>query len=87
MSRATATSINVSDVNVSRKRFSADKVSGDILTGDKIAISRTDGNNLELVSGHNYPDGTWFVNIDPIGGMRLYSTLSLIHISEPTRPY
>lgn len=74
MSRATATSINVSDVNVSRKRFSADKVSGDILTGDKIAISRTDGNNLELVSGHNYPDGTWFVNIDPVGGMRLYAT-------------
>ena len=68
----------VSDVNTSRKRFSVDHKVGTIITGDKLDISRADGSgNLELVSGHSGRDGSWFVHVDDIGGMRLYSTFAL----------
>ena len=67
-----------SDVNTARKRFSLTGVKGNIITGDKVEISRTDGSsNLELVSGHNYRDGSWFVHVDDIGGMKLYTTFAL----------
>ena len=67
-----------SDVNTSRKRFSVDGVKGNIITGDRISISRTDGSgNLQLVSGHNARDGSWFVHVDDIGGIRLYTTFAL----------
>ena len=88
---ALTTTLDTSDVNTSRKRFSVDFAAGSIITGDKLEISTKDGSNLELVSGHNYPDGNWFVAVDDVGGMRLYDTfahavgggasnLSLIHI-------
>tara|TARA_R100001443_G_scaffold36622_1_gene50449 strand:+ start:104 stop:979 length:876 start_codon:yes stop_codon:yes gene_type:complete len=69
-----------SDVNTDRKRFSVDGVKGNIITGDRISISRTDGGesaNLELVSGHNKRDGSWFAHVDDIGGLRLYNTFAL----------
>tara|TARA_B100001250_G_scaffold414114_1_gene450758 strand:+ start:486 stop:1355 length:870 start_codon:yes stop_codon:yes gene_type:complete len=66
-----------SDVNVSRKRFSVDGVKGNIITGDRLSIERTDGSsNLELVSGHNARDGSWFANVDDLGGLRLYETFA-----------
>ena len=74
------------DVNTTRKRFSVTGVKSNIITGDKVEIKRTDGSsNLELVSGHTGRDGSWFVHVDDIGGIRLYTTfalavLSLIHI-------
>ena len=67
-----------SDVNTSRKRFSVNGVKGNIITGDRISISRTDGSgNLQLVSGHNARDGSWFVHVDDLGGLRLYTTFAL----------
>ena len=67
-----------SDVNTSRKRFSVNGVKGNIITGDRLSISRTDGSgNLELVSGHNARDGSWFAQVDDLGGLRLYTTFAL----------
>ena len=67
-----------SDVNTSRKRFSVNGVKGNLITGDRLSISRTDGSgNLELVSGHNARDGSWFVHVDDLGGLRLYTTFAL----------
>ena len=78
MDASLSATLAVSDVNVSRKRFSVDHKVGTIITGDKLEISRTDGGgNLELVSGHSEKDGSWFVHVDDIGGMRLYSTFAL----------
>tara|TARA_R100001015_G_C4605738_1_gene160790 strand:- start:21 stop:890 length:870 start_codon:yes stop_codon:yes gene_type:complete len=78
MEQSLTASIVPSDVNVSRKRFSVDNVKGNIITGDRISISRTDGSaNLELVSGHNARDGSWFAHVDDIGGLRLYTTFAL----------
>ena len=74
---ALQTTLDPSDVNTSTKRFSVDHSSGSLITGDEVEISTADGSTLELVSGHNYPDGKWFVNIDPVGGIRLFNTFSL----------
>jgi len=68
------TTLGVSDVNTNRKRFSVDGVSDSVITGDKLEIATVDGSTLELVSGHNYPDGSWYVFVDDVGGFRLYDT-------------
>jgi len=62
------------DVNASRKRFSLDQGATSLITGDKIEISTTDGSNLQLVSGHNFPDWTGFCHVDAVGGIHLYDT-------------
>jgi len=69
-----ATSLDPADVNTAKKRFSVDFVSGSILTGDQIVIATKDKSTLGLVSGHNYPDGRWYVHVDDAGGLRLYET-------------
>ena len=58
------------DVNVNKDRFAVEGLEDSLITGDRIQISTVDGSTLQLVSGHSYPDGQWYVNID----------LSLIHI-------
>ena len=68
------TQLDPSDVNTALKRFSVKGASGALITGDHIDIATVDGSNLELVTGHNFPDGSWFVSVDPLGGLRLYTT-------------
>tara|TARA_B100000579_G_scaffold326828_1_gene276741 strand:+ start:1461 stop:2336 length:876 start_codon:yes stop_codon:yes gene_type:complete len=74
MDKALHTSLTPSDVNVSRKRFSVEQDLGSLITGDRLTIATKDGSTLELVSGHNYSDGVWYINIDPVGGIRLFDT-------------
>tara|TARA_R100000655_G_scaffold480_2_gene1982 strand:+ start:2026 stop:2892 length:867 start_codon:yes stop_codon:yes gene_type:complete len=71
------TTLDPSDVNTQTKRFNVDHSSGSLITGDEVEISTADGSTLELVDGHNYPDGKWFVNIDPVGGIRLFDSFPL----------
>ena len=71
------TTLDPSDVNTQTKRFNVDHSSGSLITGDEVDISTADGSTLELVDGHNYPDGKWFVNIDPVGGIRLFESFPL----------
>jgi len=68
------TTLATSDVNTTRKRFSVDGLEDSVITGDKIEISTVDGSTLELVSGHSYPDGNWYVHVDAAGGIRLYDS-------------
>ena len=68
------TELDPADVNTSKKRFSVDFAAGSILTGDQLAIGTVDGSTLELVSGHNHPDGRWYVHVDDMGGLRLYNS-------------
>lgn len=60
------------DVNVSRSRFSLDYDTEALITGDRIQISTVDKSILQLVAGHDYPDGTWFCHLDAAGGIYLY---------------
>jgi hypothetical protein len=71
------TTLDPADVNTSTKRFNVDHSSGSLITGDEVEIATADGSTLELVSGHNFPDGKWFVNIDPVGGIRLFDSFPL----------
>lgn len=72
--------VNPSDVNVSRKRFSFDFETGFLITGDQVEITSTNGADLDFVDETGWGDGIkqsngkWFVHVDELGGIRLYST-------------
>ena len=74
---ALQTKLDPFDVNTSTKRFSVDHSSGSLLTGDEVEIETIDGSTLELVNGHNYPDIKKFINVDPVGGIRLFDSFAL----------
>lgn len=73
------------DVNVSESRFSFDFPNGTFISGDRVTITRVEADLtpstdlLDFVDGSGWgdgsqhSDGTWFVHVDPIGGLRLYS--------------
>ena len=95
--------VGVGDVNPERRRFSfSEDVQGELITGDQVDIVLVPKGNLDFIVNHAKRDWRGYVYIDVMGGLRLYDTftdaiageitsavelLSLIHISEPTRPY
>jgi hypothetical protein len=72
--------VNPSDVNSSRNRFSFDFDEGYLISGDLIEIKTTDGTTLDFVGTDGWSDGVvydsghWYVFVDEIGGIRLYTT-------------
>jgi hypothetical protein len=74
--------VNPSDVNTNRKRFSFDFDTGFLLTGDQVEITSTDGSVLAWVdetgwsNGVKQSSGKWYVNVDELGGIRLYSSFA-----------
>jgi hypothetical protein len=83
------THIRPDDVDAGVRRFSLDKPVGNLfITGDRIEIARVDESgrpvqsNLDFVAAsgwpdnQQHPDGSWFVNVDVIGGIRLYTSWS-----------
>ena len=73
---ALQTKLDPFDVNTSTKRFSVDHSSGSLITGDEVEIETVDKSTLELVNGHSYPDLKKFINVDPVGGIRLYNSFA-----------
>lgn len=75
-----ASVVNSGDVNVSRRRFSFDFDTGFLTTGDQLEITRTNTGTLDFVAtsgfltGVRQSSGTWFINVDELGGIRLYDT-------------
>ena len=71
--------VNPSDVNAARSRFSFDFEAGYLISGDFVEIATTDGTNLDFVAttgwstGTRYPSGNWYVFVDELGGIKLYS--------------
>lgn len=74
--------VNPSDVNASRKRFSFDFDTGYLISGDQVEITSTNGATLAFVdetgwsNGVKQTNGKWYVNVDELGGIRLYSTFA-----------
>jgi hypothetical protein len=78
--------ISPSDVDVAAKRFGFDRPVTSLVTGDQVWFRRVDiegrpaGGLLDFaaasawVDGVRYGDGRWFVNVDAVGGIRLYRT-------------
>lgn len=71
--------VNPSDVNAARDRFSFDFDPGFLISGDLIEFATTDGTNLDFVAASGWasntvqPSGNWYVFIDELGGIRLYT--------------
>ena len=84
LNSALGTSLNPADVNTTKKRFSVDNVSGSLITGDQIEIETVDGSNLELLSGHNFPDLRKYIHIDDMGGIKLYNNFATALAGEVT---
>lgn len=72
--------VNAGDVNTSRRRFSFDFDHGFLVTGDQIQIDRTNAGTLDFVAtsgfltGVKQSSGTWYINVDELGGIRLFDT-------------
>ena len=72
--------VNPSDVNTTKERFSFDFPDGMLLTGDRIEIKATDGGLLTFVDASGWQnntqqaDGNWYINVDELGGVKLYNT-------------
>ena len=79
-----SSSLDPADVNIVKKRFSVDKADGSLITGDQIEIETTDGSNLGLLSGHNFPDLRKYIHIDDMGGIKLYNTFASALAGEVT---
>jgi len=69
-----AGTISPANVNVSKGMFSFDFSFGAFVTGDFVEFSSA--STLSFVSGWAYTKGNWFVNVDQLGGLRLYNTYS-----------
>ena len=69
-----AGTISPANVNVSKGMLSFDFSFGAFVTGDFVEFNSA--STLSFVSGWAYPKGNWFVNVDQLGGLRLYNTYS-----------
>ena len=67
-----AGTIKNADIDVIKNMFSFNFNSGAFVTGDFVEFSST--SVLSFVSGYAYTKGNWFVNVDQLGGLRLYPT-------------
>lgn len=68
--------IKGNDVNVTEKRFSFDFDQDQLITGDRITIKETNGNTLDFISGYTDSSVTKYINVDEMGGIRLYSSFA-----------
>ena len=62
------------NVNTEKDMFSFDFSFGAFVTGDFVEFTST--TTLSFVSGWAYTKGNFFVNVDQLGGLRLYNTYS-----------
>ncbi len=69
-----ASTIKVASVDASKDMFSFNFSFGAFVTGDFVEFSSA--STLSFVSGYAYTKGNWFVNVDQLGGLRLYNTYS-----------
>lgn len=65
-----------SDVNVAKKRFSFEFEQSQLLTGDEIRIDSTSSPVLSFISGYSARAIRKFINVDDLGGIRLYDTFA-----------
>jgi len=67
-------SVNPGDVSTTKNSFSFDFPEGMLLTGDQLEITATDGGALNFVTGRTLSSGKWFINVDRVGSIRLYTS-------------
>lgn len=80
------TNIAPGDINTTKKRFTLDLPDRTLQTGDKLYIRRIDAfgtpssSDLTFIDASAWPggsqqsNGNWYINVDSLNGIRLYST-------------
>ena len=82
--------ITPADVDPGSNRFSVDRITQSFITGDLVSIQRVDekgqpvdsSQKLDFVSGAGWPDGQqysdgqFYLNVDAVGGIRLFDSWS-----------
>ena len=80
------TSIAAGDISTSKNRFKLDLPAGTLQTGDRLYIRRIESSgapsssNLTFIDATAWPggsqqtNGTWYINVDYLGGIRLYAS-------------
>ena len=58
-----------------------------VLTSHDIHVDKTSWHQKDIRSGQAFKPGVFSVNVKKTGTYEVVLRLSLIHISEPTRPY
>lgn len=82
--------VKSSDVNPARGRFSFDFTLGLLITGDQVEIKTTDNSLLSFIAADGWPsnqvykDGVFYVNVNEIGGIRLYQNFDNAISGEST---
>ena len=71
---AFTTTVNTDSVNVGQKRLSVDFPATGLLTGDRVFIERVTAGNLDFISGYVSNSGTFYLNVDIIGGIKIFNT-------------
>lgn len=78
--KAINTLLRVADVTATANRFALRVDSNAIVTGDYLYIQNNSNQNLDFVAASGWSDnqqhrdGSWYVNVDDLGGIRLYNT-------------
>ena len=78
--RAVKVVLRAGDVNAGADRFALEGQENTFVTGDYIYIKNTANTDLDFVAAsgwydsQRHPDGNWYINVDEIGGIRLYDT-------------
>jgi hypothetical protein len=73
-STAFTTTVNSADINIPQKRLELDFPSGTFITGDRVFIEKVTAGTLDFINGYGSSSGTFYVNVDTIGGIKLYTT-------------
>jgi hypothetical protein len=71
---AFTTTVNAADVSIPQKRLELDFPNGTFITGDRVFIEKVTAGTLDFISGYGSSSGTFYVNVDTIGGIKLYNT-------------
>jgi hypothetical protein len=73
-STAFTTTVNAADVSIPQKRLELDFLNGTFITGDRVFIEKVTAGTLDFINGYGSSSGTFYVNVDTIGGIKLYNT-------------
>jgi len=71
--------VKIADVSAAKDRFSFEFGDQTFFTGDRISITSINGSTLDFIEASGWYDatqqssGSWYVNVDAMGGLKLYS--------------
>ena len=73
-SSAFTTEVDAGAINIGQRRINLDFPNSTFVTGDRVYIDRTTAGDLDFINGYSGNNGTFYVNADLLGGLKLYNT-------------